>query len=230
MLLKASTQNPNKNSKERRKIMNARKKFLMALAIVGCAVLLVAGSIAGTLAYLTSMTGPVTNTFTAGNITITLDESKVDVYGKLVSPAERVTKNEYKFIPGLEYVKDPIVTVKKGSEACYLFVKIDELNNTFDTDKKYFTYGVATEWLPLTGVDGVYYQEVTAPTASDAVLPVLKDNEIVANSAVTAENLQALGANKPSLNLTAYAVQQTGFGDAKEAWDAARFDQVANGN
>lgn len=214
--------------------MNVRKKFLMALAIVGCAVLLVAGSIAGTVAYLTSMTGTVTNTFTAGNIAITLDESKVTVYGKPVDSADRVTTNEYKLIPGLEYFKDPIVTVEAGSEACYLFVKIDEANNTFGGDKKYFTYGVAAGWTPLTGVDGVYYREVEAieSTAPDVPFHVLVGDKIVANSAVTAEDLQGIGVSKPkpSLNLTAYAVQQTGFDDAKAAWDAARFDQIANGN
>ena len=56
--------------------MKKSKAILMAL----CAVLLVAASVMGTLAYLTS-TDTVTNTFTVGNVQIKLDEAKVNEEG-----------------------------------------------------------------------------------------------------------------------------------------------------
>ena len=53
------------------------KKAKKALALVLCAVLLVAGSVMGTMAYLTSK-DEVVNTFTVGKVGITLDEEDVD--------------------------------------------------------------------------------------------------------------------------------------------------------
>ena len=62
-----------------------------ALLMTLCAVLLVAASVLGTMAYLTS-TDEVENTFTVGNVKITLDESKVDQNGNAVE-GDRVTAN-----------------------------------------------------------------------------------------------------------------------------------------
>ncbi|MDY5347494.1 MAG: hypothetical protein SPG37_07790, partial [Eubacteriales bacterium] len=61
-----------------------------ALLLTLCAMLLVAASIFGTVAYLTSKTENVVNTFTVGQVKITLDEAKVDADGKPVQGAARV--------------------------------------------------------------------------------------------------------------------------------------------
>ena len=53
------------------------KKAKKVVALALCAVMLVVGSVAGTMAYLTS-NDSVTNTFTVGNVVITLDETNVD--------------------------------------------------------------------------------------------------------------------------------------------------------
>lgn len=82
--------------------MKARSK---ALLLTLCAVLLVAVSVLGTMAYLTSKTQVITNTFTVGNINIELTETK---------PGNQ----QAKIIPGVDIVKDPKVTVKANSEAC----------------------------------------------------------------------------------------------------------------
>lgn len=96
---------------------NAKKALLLAL----CALLLVGASIMGTLAYLTSQ-ATVTNTFTAGNVAITMVESVVNEYGvKLTGTTD---KNTYKLIPNHTYVKDPTITVGENSEDCFVFVKI----------------------------------------------------------------------------------------------------------
>ena len=94
-----------------------------ALLLTLCAVLLVAASVLGTMAYLTS-TDTVTNTFTIGKVNIKLDEAKVTTDGKPVEPAQRVQQNEYKLMPGLTYTKDPTVTVLNGSDAAYVRMKV----------------------------------------------------------------------------------------------------------
>lgn len=100
------------------------KALLMSL----CAVLLVAASVLGTMAYLTD-SKDVKNTFTVGNVTIKLDEAKVDEKGNLVKNqddtlADRVTRNEYKLLPGHTYVKDPTVTVLAPSVESYVRMKV----------------------------------------------------------------------------------------------------------
>ncbi|HCX43758.1 MAG TPA: hypothetical protein DHN18_03785 [Oscillibacter sp.] len=100
------------------------KALLMSL----CAVLLVAASVLGTMAYLTD-SKDVKNTFTVGNVAIKLDEAKVDENGTQVvdkdgNPVARVTENEYKLLPGHTYTKDPTVTVLKPSVASYVRMKV----------------------------------------------------------------------------------------------------------
>ena len=95
-----------------------------ALLLTLCAVLLVAASVLGTMAYLTS-TDTVTNTFTVGKVEIKLDETDV------TNPTgPRVTANSYKLMPGTTYTKDPTVTVKAGSEESYVRMKVTFNNAT----------------------------------------------------------------------------------------------------
>ena len=89
-----------------------------ALLLTLCAVLLVAASVLGTMAYLTS-SAEVKNTFTIGKVEIKLDETDV------TNPTgPRVTANSYKLMPGTTYTKDPTVTVKAGSEESYVRMKV----------------------------------------------------------------------------------------------------------
>lgn len=89
-----------------------------ALLLILCAVLLVAASVLGTMAYLTS-SAEVKNTFTIGKVEIKLDETDV------TNPTgPRVTANSYKLMPGTTYTKDPTVTVKAGSEESYVRMKV----------------------------------------------------------------------------------------------------------
>lgn len=95
-----------------------------ALLLTLCAVLLVAASVLGTMAYLTS-TDTVTNTFTVGKVEIKLDETDV------TNPTgPRVQANSYKLMPGTTYTKDPTVTVLKGSEDSYVRMKVTFNNAT----------------------------------------------------------------------------------------------------
>lgn len=128
------------------------KKTSKALLLTICAVLLVAASVMGTMAYLTS-TDKVQNTFTVGKVAIKLDEAKVDANGKAVEPAVRVQANEYKLLPGHTYTKDPTVTVLKDSVASYVRMKVT-FNNAAEiiamcTDPEYAEDGP-------TGVEKAY--------------------------------------------------------------------------
>lgn len=171
--------------------------MLAVTLLIGCA-------IGGTVAWLTDKTTAVTNTFTYGNINITLDET---------------TGSSYKIIPGVDITKDPKVTVKANSEACWLFVKVQEAG-TFVADK--VTYSIADGWTKLTGVtgvDNVYYCEVDATTA-DTDFAVLRDNKVTVSDTLTKEDIKNITTN-PTLTFTAYAVQKDGFNTAAAAWAEA---------
>lgn len=187
------------------------------LALLLSLVLVIGVAAGGTLAWLLDETDPVVNTFTDSDIDIELGE----------------TTNSFKMIPGWTIAKDPKVTVKAGSEDCYLFVKIDKSENygTYLED-----YTVADGWTKLedtntaddVSTDGVYYQKVTGITA-EKYFYVLKGAEhktgcpkdntcrcpnlngyVTVLTTVEKDNMNALqaeGATYPTLTFTAYASQ-----------------------
>lgn len=126
----------------------AKKAMLMTL----CAIILVVATVFGTMAYLTS-TDEVNNTFTVGNVKITLDEAKVDPDGSPVEGAARVDRNEYKLLPGHTYTKDPTVTVVDGSEKSYVRMKV-----TFNNASKIIALCTDPEFADggPTGVENAY--------------------------------------------------------------------------
>ena len=173
-----------------------KKKLIIGII---AAVLLLSCTVGATLAWLIDETETVTNTFTYGDINITLDESE---------------NLDLKMIPGKTITKDPVVTVKGGSEACWLFVKIEKSAN-FDS---FMTYATAEGWTALDEVDGVYYREVTS-SADDQAFPVIAGNQVTVSEEVTKEALTALTPETaPTLSFTAYAVQKDGIDTAADAW------------
>ena len=147
--------------------MNKMKKFAL---IAVCAALLVCVTIGATVAWLTS-SAKVENTFTVGDVKITLDEAKVTTAGVPVEGEKRVTSNEYHLLPGNQYVKDPIVHVDANSESCIVFVKVENgIKNieasTTDTYKSIEDQMAGYGWQALTGHAGVYYMK-----AKDSLLP-----------------------------------------------------------
>ena len=194
------------------------KTVKKVVATTVCGAMLVAGSIAGTMAYLTS-TDAVNNTFTIGKVAITLDESKVTNAGILVENAAPVKSNEYKLMPGHTYVKDPTVHFKAGSEDSYLFVKVE--NDIANIESKDNTYeNIVTQieknWEPLENVDNVYWKKVEATTTD-------KDYGVFNKFKVDADaDIKDYASNK-SIKITAYAIQADGFATATAAWDAGNF-------
>lgn len=189
-----------------------KKALLLAL----CAVLLVVSTVFATLAYLTSTTEVVTNTFTVGDIVITLDETDVDVYGKKDGET-RVLKNDYKLIPGHNYTKDPTIHVEAGSEECYLFVKVTDEIAAIQDANTVATQMDGNKWLPLSGEEGVYYLKDTinaSKSDKDIDVPVFADFTIKGDAEVA-------GYDGKTITVQAYAVQKDGFDTAAKAWEAA---------
>ena len=199
-----------------------KKKILMTCLCVALAVLTIAGT---TLAYLTSH-DTVTNTFTVGNVTITLDEAKVNADGTAVTPAERVKENSYKLMPGHTYTKDPTVHVAAGSEASWIFVKVENGIAAFeDSEGNTIAKQIATTngWTALEGVADVYYKEYTSTTATDLVV---FNNFKMSDAANGVDGWGDISVETTKVTVTAYAVQKDGFDTAKAAWDAT-FGQPA---
>ena len=196
-----------KNHANRRRSVSSRT-FIAMLALVlviGCAV-------GGTVAWLVSSTDPVVNTFTYGDINIELTETKPD-------------NRQAKIIPGVDIEKDPKVTVKGGSEACWLFVKVEEENWPTFTESdgtRKVKYGIADGWTKGDGTKipaNVYYRAVDAVT-NDTDFAVLKDNKIYVSEELSKSDIQSISA-QPKLTFTAYAVQKDGIADADTAWTKA---------
>lgn len=211
--------------------MKTRSK---ALLLTLCAVLLVAATIFGTMAYLTS-TDTVTNTFTVGKVNIKLDEAKTNPDGTLVEGAERVKANSYKLLPGHTYNKDPMVTVLSGSESSYVkmtvtFSKANELDAIFAPDGadmlKIFNGYDATKWTykgntkdatANTRTYEFWYKEAVAAPTANVALDALFDS-ITVPGEITNEQLATIEGMTITVN--AYAIQADGFADAEAAWAA----------
>lgn len=177
--------------------------MLAVTLLIGCA-------IGGTVAWLTAKTDPVVNTFTYGDINITLDET---------------TGSSYKIIPGVDITKDPKVTVKKDSEDCWLFVKVKAENwpNFVKEDGTLkVAYAIDNNWTKGDGTkipSDVYYRSVTASNA-DQPFGVLSGDKITVSDELTKAEINNLNdaAKTPKLTFTAYAVQKDGISTAADAW------------
>lgn len=188
---------------------NAKRFNVKVIALLLALMLTVGGVIGGTVAWLIASPDPVVNTFTYGDINIELDETDT----KLDNDDDDTT-NDYKMMPGQTITKDPVITVKDGSEDMWLFVKLEKSSNFDD----FMEYEVAGEWTALDGVDGVYYQSVQASDVetTEKEFAVIKDNTVAVKESVTKEQLNALDKDSPAttyptLTVTAYAVQYAGF-------------------
>ena len=153
------------------------KKAKKILTLVACAVLLVCISVGATLAYLQAQTEIVTNTFTVGDIAISLDEAtvekeegtdnyvqKYDEEGNALrtDATDSEVEQTYKLHPGIEVLKDPTIHLDPTSENCYIVAEIvvsvkdnaDTDPNTIDdlrTQLKY-EHGTITGLLNINGI------------------------------------------------------------------------------
>lgn len=192
--------------------------FVSLLALV----LVMGVAVGGTIAWLTDTTPEVKNTFTVGDIGITLTETwNTDANNDGTNDSWSA-----QLIPGFTYKKDPVVAVSADSVDCYLFVKFEE-NNVWTGSKKLVSYmsnlSVSNGWTQGDGTaipTNVWYRTV-AHSDTTRSWRLIFDDSVLIPDAVTKDDMPVEGAT-PELIYTAYACQlmkdsYTEF-TAAEAW------------
>ena len=215
--------------------MKLKQKVLIAsLSLIAIASTII------TFALLTFETDTLVNTFTVGQVSLKLDETDVDETGTPIPNANRVTGNEYKILPGKEYVKDPTMTVLSGSEESYVrllvtITKAKEIKEVFGEDflpEKYVTGWDKTKWISTSIKENDdnsityefrYHKTVTGYVdgkKQDVVLEPLF-SKFTAPGELTSEDLKKIEGFE--IKVVGHGVQSTGFKSAEEAW--AAFDE-----
>lgn len=215
------------NGAQNRQVKKARtNNARRILLLVGLMSLVAVISIGGTIAWLTDKTDPVTNTFTTANIDIELTETwNTDTDNDKENDTWKA-----KLIPGTTYAKDPKVTVKAGSEPCWLFIKVTDTNNKVTgLEGNVLSYSVNTKvWKPLTGHDGFYYTKTTTMPEGDTHYYVLAGKEtepynngyVTVNEDLTKAMEESMRVNKktPTITVMAAAVQSDNVASVDKAW------------
>lgn len=201
--------------------MNKKKLVttLGSLALVG------AIGVGATLAYLTSNTDPVTNTFTlSDNVKIVLDEQN---YNSQL--ADRVTANEYEnVVPDVDYPKDPTITLGNVDLDQYAFIAIDESAHMSIVDLnddnwdlideqngvKVYVYHNGDDYVVTANDDTIVspIEETEKDFQAGIQLPALFTKVRVADNVVANAETQSL----EDIKLAAAAIQAEGFIDTIE--------------
>lgn len=196
----------------------------------------------GTVAYMTDQ-DTVTNNFTVGNVDIFVDEENVDKDPKPDGTIpDRDQDNDYKLVPGGVYKKDPTLTVKAGSEACYVRMRVQmncyaalnaitgktgyDLLNTFVTiNSDWQAYGNPVV-NPGTNVISYEFRykpvtpgetEIVNAGAANKTLQALF-NTFSVPVTFTGNDLSKLSGFK--MQVFGDAVQTEAFANAEKAWEA----------
>ena len=181
------------------------KKYAKITALLMAFVLVIAGTVGVTMALLTDKTVSVENTFTIGKVDIDLTEST----------------NTYKLIPGSSITKDPKVTVKEGSEACWLFVQLD-VETALDAVLNDFSY--VDGWAVLNNhgltVAGANTIVIYKQNATVGEYGIFTENKLYVDTNATTALINA--ATDKTLTVTAYAVQAENVTTVDAAWAAAK--------
>ena len=186
-------------------------------------VLIFGAAVGGTVAWLTAKTDDVVNTFTVGDINIVLWEHKLNADGTLDTD-EKVTRNEYDFVPGDTLPKDPTAEVLSDSEACYLFIRVKEANNTVDGEK-IVNYTVDTDvWTAVPDQEGYWYCTISADDAKTGTTrSILKNNNVMVSDRVTKEMADQM-TDAPTITFTAAAIQSENIAGVATAFDQLPLD------
>ena len=191
-----------------------KKKLMTVLALV----LVIAMSVAGTIAFLTDTTDPITNTFTVGNVDIDLTETfNTDTNNDGEADAWKA-----QLIPGTTYAKDPVVTVIADSEDCWLFVKFEEKNDAATYLNYTSNLTAENDWTRGDGTNipsNVWYRAVNKADATKSFHLLDGDTVTINSTAVTNENMNT--AANAQLVYTAYACQSANM-SVEAAWAAVK--------
>lgn len=209
-----------------------KKKILTAALAVCMLATLVIGM---SLAYFTD-TDSKTNTFTVGNVDITLTEP-----GWLGDSADAV-----RLIPGKTIAKDPTIHVAQGSQTAYTFMKVQlspdfrKLITDWATAQKvsdpkavisaWFSSTVKPKIMAADIEKGYVILGVLSPKAAGESVTYF--DKVTVPATVTQDMIKADGIY--SIVITAYAIQAEGFyttdePDAKQAARAAAFKALFPG-
>jgi len=215
-----------------------KKKFFITIL---CVCLFVTASVMATMAFLTDKDS-VANTFTVGKIDIALDEADVDADGKLIvdgqgKPVARVKENQYHLIPGQSYIKDPTMTVKKGSDEAYVRLMVTT-NCMKELDVIFAKHGPLELTDVFGGYDGTkwtyigkkenatantmtyefrYHEKVKPESGADKVLEPLFTTLMVPGL-ITKEDLESI--KDLEIRVIGHGIQEATFDTADKAWEA----------
>lgn len=198
--------------------MKNLKKIIVAASL--CAAI-GATAIAGTLAYFTDETETLANSFTAGDVDITLTEPEWEYSGK-----------EYEIIPGNTVAKDPTVTLSTDSVDSYVRLVVTmpqavyEISNLNGVDNAIINFKLDGAVLPQKDaaktVEGLVYLyfDYTDMAAGESRTAF---DEIAFSGALTnADNDEAYKALADfDINAIAYAVQKDNLSDINNAFETA---------
>lgn len=182
------------------------------LTTLGAVALIGAIGVGSTFAYLTADTDAVTNTFTVGDIQISLDETDITN-----ESGPRVKENEYTdLLPTQIVTKDPQVHVAADSEESYVFMTVEGVrfeNGKLVTDKiTSDNVNAKWEYLGKKGEMLVFAYKETVSTKGEAA----KDLEKLFTT-ITVNSSVKNGETIDDIVIDAYAIQSYGFSDAKAA-------------
>lgn len=205
------------------------KKKLMAIALAVCVVAVLAAG--ASLAYFTDKTEAANNTFTMGNVKITLDETDLTKDDDSRTPAGNTYENLY---PGMDMVKDPTVH-NTGRNDAWVRVIVRVANGAAFMDKfaiapyassplEGLTHGLGAGWQITASTkdtatnDMVYtivYNTVLKPGESTpAVFEKLYIPATFGNgemAAITYKNAQNESVNGFTMSIHAEAIQSEGL-------------------
>ena len=192
--------------------------------IIAAVVLLLVFVVGRAVAYFTD-TESVTNTFTIGNVDITLTEPNWDDAddnnNNVPDAAESKT-------PGQKIAKDPTIT-NVGTNDAFVFAKVEAACTTDVSPaapKEIFTYTVKSGWYLMTdnACSGGKTTKIYAYGSDTSMTRLAKDgkavlfDEVIVNPEITGEE-QGLTGNK-DIVVTGYAIQADGIDtvDPVEVW------------
>ena len=175
--------------------------MVVSLSLVG---LIGVGS---TMAYLSSITATITNTFTVGsNVAITLHETSNGTNGGTAGE-ETTTGNEYTgMMPGVNEMKDPTVVVTANSSETYVYMEVKGLDANdlvgLEID------GIDSNWTKVgtdKTLDGIYvYNTKVASATTPTELAPLFNTIGLANT--VNEEVKVI-----DITVRAAAIQSAGF-------------------
>lgn len=166
------------------------KKKIVLIAMVAL-VLALGAAVGTTVAWLVDTSETVENTFTVGDINIELKET---------------TGSNYKIVPGSSQAKDPTVTVKAGSEKCYVYVLID--NTVVLDDKVVATPNLSSAWIEVasSGTKTLYrYKDTVDRSDSNEDFSLTVFTEVSYSEDIEKGDIDTLNGKK--ITVTAYAHQ-----------------------